>query len=142
MTQGKFDERAKEAMKKRLGYDDEELRLMEENPKMMDLIRAGPAFTSKKMVATCIKAEHCSYNQVGDRYVFHAYGSMIKDETCENPCLLAMSNFLPFCYMVYDRIASGLDPDGMHLDHVCCPDTGCRHGGFGRAIFKITIEEA
>ena len=141
MTNGKFDEATKALLKRQLGYDEEQIKRVEENPKQREMIASGPVLVSKKMVATCIKAESCTYNKVGDRYVFNGFGGMIKDETCETPCLWAMSGFLPFIYMVYDRVASGLDPNGMHLDHVSCPDTGCRYGGFGKAMFKISIED-
>jgi uncharacterized repeat protein (TIGR04076 family) len=141
MTNGKLDERTKKLFKSRMGYDDEQMKMIEENPKQREIIEGGAAFVTKKLVSTCIEAENCTYNKVGDRYVFNSFGGMIKDQTCETPCLLALSCFLPFLYMVYDRIASGLDPNGMHLDHVSCPDTGCRYGGFGTAMFKISIED-
>ena len=141
MTQEKLDEQTKEIIKKQLGYNDEEIKLIDENPKQRDIVKNGPIFVSKKMVVTCIKAENCTFNKIGDRYVFNCFGGMIKEECCETPCILAMSGFLPFTFMVYDRIASGLDPAGMHLDHVACPDTGCRYGGFGTALFKISIED-
>jgi uncharacterized repeat protein (TIGR04076 family) len=80
-------------------------------------------------------------NKVGDRYVFNATGYMIKDETCETPCLWAMSKFLHFSYILYDRAASGLDLSGMHFEYISCPDTGCSCGGFGNAMFKISIED-
>jgi len=142
MGEGKLDDRTKQLMKSRMGFDDEQIRIIEENPKQREIIEGGPVFVSKKLVATCIKAENCTYNKVGDRYVFNSFGGMIKDETCEMPCLFALSGFLPFVYMVYDRIASGLDPDGMHFDHVSCPDTGCKYGGFGTAMFKMSVESA
>lgn len=138
----KMDDAVREALKSALGYTDEQLSIIEKKPKLMEMIEKIPNFLTKKMVITCIEAQNCTYNKVGDKYVFNAFGAMIKDETCETPCLWAMSGFLPYSYMVYDRIASGLDPDGMHLDHMVCPDAGCGFGGFGTAVFKITVQDA
>lgn len=136
----KLDQAAREALKGQLGYNDDQLDMIEKNPKQMEMIEGLGLFVSKKFVATCVKAENCAFNKAGDRYVFTAFGSMIKEETCETPCLWAMSEFLPFSYMTYDRIASGLDPNEMHLNHVTCPDAGCRYGGFGSSVFKISVE--
>ena len=142
MTVKKLDERLKRALKRDQGFDDEQIGIIEGNPKQREIVEAGPILVSKRLVATCIEAENCTYNKVGDRYVFNAFGGMIKDETCDDPCLFALGALTPFCYVVYDRAASGLDPNGMHLDHVRCLDTGCRYGGFGTAMFKMTVENA
>ena len=142
MSEGKLSEQMKQVLKRDVGYNDEELEIIENNPKLSGVVRAIPSLFGKKLVVTCVQAEHCTYNKVGDRYVFSAFGGMIKDETCKAPCLWALGAMYPVCYMVYDRAASGLDPGGMHLDHVRCPDTGCRFGGFGTATFKITVEDA
>jgi hypothetical protein len=140
MTNRKLSHALKEGLKNQLGYSDEQFKIIEENPRLVDIIEAGPILSSKKIVATCIAAENCGMNKVGDRYVFTGAGAMIKDETCDTPCLWALSRFLPFSYVIYDRIASGLDASGMHFEYVSCPDTGCKFGGFGTAMFKISVE--
>lgn len=140
MTDRKLSKEFKEGLRNQLGYSDEQFETIEKNPKLLDIIEAGPILSSKKIVATCISAENCGMNKVGDRYVFTGSGAMVKEETCETPCLWALSRFLPFSFIVYDRIASGLDASGMHFEYVSCPDTGCKHGGFGTAMFKMSIE--
>ena len=96
----KLNERLKGALKRDQGFDAEQIKIIEGNPKQREIVEAGPILVSKKLVATCIEAEHCTFNKIGDRYVFNAFGGMIKDETCDNPCLWALSVFFPFCYMV------------------------------------------
>jgi uncharacterized repeat protein (TIGR04076 family) len=118
MTEGKMgneklDEGTKQLLRDVFGYNDEQIKIIESNPKWLKGIKAGPIMMSKKMVATCVKAQNCSMNVVGDRYVFTAHGTLLKDETCKRPCLWAMAQFLPFSYMLYDRVASGLDPNDM-----------------------------
>jgi uncharacterized repeat protein (TIGR04076 family) len=142
MTNRKFNDEQKEFCRNILGYDDEQFKIIEENPKQFELMTKLVTLDSKKMVATCIEAENCGMNKIGDKYVFSAAGYMIKNETCEQPCIWAMSNFFRFSYVLYDRVASGLDPGGMHFEYVSCPDTGCKYGGFGTAMFKISIEDA
>ena len=142
MNDRKLNETAKDALRNILGYTDEKIKIIEENPKQFEIWEKMPVLSSKNMVATCIETENCGLHKIGDKYVFNATAFMIKDETCARPCLWAMSNFLHFSYIIYDRVASGLDPSGMHFEYISCPDTGCNYGGFGTAMFKISIEEA
>ena len=86
-------------------------------------------------------SEH-AFNKEGDKYVLNGAGYLVKDESCDRPCLWAMHSFLPFSYMLYDRVASGLDPNDMHFEHVQCEDTGVHQGGFGKATFKIRFVSA
>lgn len=137
----KMDETTKEGIKVSLGYTEEQIEIIEGKPKLMGILEKFPTFLEHKLVITCVTANNCAFNKVGDKYVFNGFGGMIKSESCETPCLWAMSRFMPFSFMVYDRIASGLNPNDMHLDSVACPDTGCHHGGFGNAVFKVTVEK-
>lgn len=132
----------KAALRDHFGYGDEEFDIIQNNPKQLEMFENIGALAVKKMIATCVKAENCGMNNIGDRYVFTAGGQLIKEETCDRPCLWAMSNFFPFSYILYDRAASGLDLDGIHFEYVSCPDTGCQHGGYGNAMFKISVEDA
>jgi hypothetical protein len=43
--------------------------------------------------------------------------------------------------MAFDRTSSGLDPNGMYFNHISCSDIGCKYGGWGSVIFKITVED-
>ena len=142
MASRKISDEDRTALKNAFGYSDEEVGIILENPKQFELFQNFRSLFTKKMVATCIKAENCAMNKIGDRYVFTAAGQLVKDETCDRPCLWAMSNFFPFSYILYDRAASGLDLEGMHFEHVSCPDTGCQHGGYGNAMFMISVEYA
>ena len=67
MTNGKFDEGTKELLKRQLGYDEDQIKIVEENPKQREIIVSIPILVSKKMIATCIQAEGCTYNKVGEQ---------------------------------------------------------------------------
>lgn len=131
----------RELLKAVFNYSDEQIDHIINDPKRRDLLEHMMELQGLKMIAECIESENCAFNKVGDKYVFGGPGNMIKDESCETPCLWAMHSFLPFSFMLYDRVASGLDPNGMHYDHVQCEDTATRHGGFGKATFKIRFEK-
>jgi len=135
-------EEGRKALKAALGYTDEQIDELIANPKRREIIEHLAEISSKRMIAECIAEENCVYHDVGDRYVFSGLGQLLKEESCEQPCLFAMANFPPFCNMLYDRVASGLDPNGMHLDHIQCSDTTLKYGGFGKATFRIYVEDA
>lgn len=132
----------REALRAVFGYTDEQIDRIINDQKRRDILSHTMELQSTKMIAECIEAENCAFNKVGDMYVFRGPSYLIKDESCERPCLWAMHSFLPFSFMLYDRIASGLNPNDMHHDHVQCEDTGVRHGGFGKATFRIHFESA
>jgi len=131
----------RELLRATFGYTDEQIDRIEADPKRREIIDHGPELNGTKMIAECVDAENCSFNKVGDRYVFSGQGYLLKDESCEKPCLWAMHSFLPFSYLLYDRVASGLDPNEMHVTQIQCEDVGHRHGGFGKATFKIRFEK-
>jgi uncharacterized repeat protein (TIGR04076 family) len=124
-----------------LRWTDEQIDLVWDDPKRRDILEHIIELQGLKMIAECIESENCSFNKVGDKYVFTGGGSLIKDESCETPCLWAMHSFLRFSTMLYDRVASGLDPNGMHFEYAQCEDTSVRFGGFGKATFKIRFEK-
>ena len=138
----KLNEEIKDVLRTAFGYGGEHFEIVEANPRQYDIVNALPKLYSKKMVVTCVERENCGCHKVGDRYVFNATGFLIKDETCDMPCLWAMNSFYPLSLMLLERTASGLDPEGLHQEYVACPDTGCKCGGVGKALFKITIENA
>jgi uncharacterized repeat protein (TIGR04076 family) len=140
MEKRKLTTEQRESLRNLAGYTDEQINRIENDQKRHDIVDHGEKLWSIKMIAECIEAENCSFNKVGDKYVFGGPGYLIKNESCKTPCLWAMHSFLPFSFMLYDRVASGLDPNGMHYDHVQCEDTAVHHGGFGKATFKIRFE--
>ena len=142
MTDQKLSEEIKGILSSAFEYGEDQFKIVESNPKQYEIVNALPILYAKKMVATCVERENCGCHKVGDRYVFNATGFLIKDETCDMPCLWAMSSFYPLSLMLLERTASGLPPNGLHQEYVACPDTGCKCGGVGKALFKITIENA
>ena len=142
MADRKLSKPSEDGLRNFMGFNDEQIKIVEENSKQFEMCEKLTFLASKKMVVTCIETTNCAANKIGDKYVFTAAGSMIKDETCERPCLWALSTFLPYSYILYDRAASGLDLSGMHFEYVSCPDTGCKYGGWGTAMFKISVEDA
>jgi uncharacterized repeat protein (TIGR04076 family) len=142
MNKEKLSPEEREAVRLILNYTDEQLDKVEADEKRRAVAKHAMDLTRKRLIFECIETQNCMFHRVGDKYVFSGFGSLIKEESCERPCLYAMANFLPFSYMLYDRVASDLDPDGMVWYSVPCSDPGDKCGGWGSAKFKVRVVDA
>ena len=124
-----------------LGLTDEQLEVMKQDPKRRKFIEASPQLVRKKVIAEVISAKNCAAgHKVGDRYVIRAAGYLVPEESPKNLCLSALVPLQPFVSVAGERIAEGIDPNGMITDHAGCLDVGFECGGFGRVVMKIRVE--
>ena len=128
------------ANQKALGLTDAEVELMKKSPKAVELIRNSPDLVRKKIVAEVVQAKHCVCHKVGDKFVFRVVGSMVREETCESPCLYALGPLATLGYIVFERVAAGLDTSELMIDHIKCWDTGVECGGVGEILMKVRVE--
>jgi len=126
--------------KARQGYTDEQLKNLTLTQRR--IMNSATRFNQYNMVAECVWTRNCAYRpKEGDKFVFRANGRLIPEEsTFPGLCLWAISRFLPFIHIVYDRLAQGLDPSPVGWDHVKCADTGVDNGGVGEVLFRIYCE--
>ena len=130
-----------EKVKKIWGWTDEEVKRL--GPKHLNLIEKGNQFRMWHLVAEVLEAKNCiaGLKQV-QRYVMHASGFLLPEEsTCPKICLWALAAFVPFSYMLYDRIGEGSDPSEFWIDRVRCLDVGVERGGDGEALFRLYCEK-
>jgi len=128
------------ANQKALRLTDAEVELMKKNPKSVKLIRNSPELVRKKIVAEVVQATHCVCHKVGDKFVFRVVGSMVREETCESPCLYALGPLATLGYIIFDRVAAGLDTSELMIDTIKCMDTGIECGGVGEMLMKVRVE--
>ncbi len=108
------------------------------------VIKSAPSRWQYRMVAEVVEANNClAGHKKGDKYVFSASGFLLPDEsTVTRLCLWALAPMLPFIYIVYDRLAEGLDdPSPKGWDSMHCPDVGLDCGGVGQVLFKVYCEK-
>lgn len=128
------------ANQKALRLTDAEVESMKKNPKSVKLIRNSPDLVRKKIVAEVVQAKHCVCHRVGDKFVFRVVGSMVREETCESPCLYALGPLATLGYIIFDRVAAGLDTSELMIDTIRCMDTGIECGGVGEMLMKVRVE--
>ncbi|MHA1579102.1 MAG: hypothetical protein ACTSUQ_05700 [Candidatus Freyarchaeota archaeon] len=128
------------ANQRALGLTDEQVEMMKRDPKAVKMIENSPALYNRKIVAEVVKTKNCLFHKVGDRIVFRVAGGMIKEESCESPCLYALGPLAALGYVIFDRVASGLDPSEIMIDSIKCMDVGVENGGVGEILMKVRVE--
>jgi uncharacterized repeat protein (TIGR04076 family) len=126
-----------EKVKKIWGWTDEQAKGI--SPKQLKLIEKGEEFRKWRLVAEVLEAKNCIAGlKKGEKYVFHGTGVLLPEEsTCPKICLWALAAFVPFSFMLYDRIGQGDDPSEFWIDRVRCMDVGVERGGYGEALFRL-----
>ena len=137
-----MDLKQKETVKKIWGWTDAEVERL--GPKNLNLIEKGGQFRLWRLVAEVLEAKNCIAGlKKGHRYVMHASGFLLPEEsTGPKICLWALAAFVPFSYMLYDRIGEGSDPSEFWIDRVRCLDVGVERGGYGEVLFRLFCEKA
>ena len=128
-------------VKKIWGYSDEQIKSLPAKPQR--LIERGDEFRTWRLVAEVLEARNCIADlKKGDKYLFHGSGFLLPDEsTCPRICLWALASFVPFSFMLYDRIGQGQDPSEFWIDRIRCLDVGVERGGYGEALFRLYGEK-
>ena len=130
------------ALQKHLGYNDEELEILRNNPKNVKMVEKTPQFMTHKIIAEVIQSHGChSQLHVGDKIVMNGNGQLIRDECPKNICIWALAPLSGIVNSVFERFVEHLDPNGLLFDVVHCEDVGVRCGGWGQILMKIRIEE-
>jgi uncharacterized repeat protein (TIGR04076 family) len=126
-----------EKAKKIWGWTDEQIKSL--SPKHQRLIEKGDEFRKWRVVAEVLEAKNCIAGlKKGDKYIFHGSGFLLPEEsTCPKICLWALTSFVPFSFMLYDRIGQGDDPSEFWIDRVKCLDVGVERGGYGEVLFRM-----
>jgi hypothetical protein len=135
-----MDEATREMTKSMIGITDEELDKL--SPGMQRMLENSVALMGYKIVAEVVEAENCfAFYKPGDKLVFNAT-MLNKDETtAANICTDAIMPLNTAIRAMLSAIVNGEDPNKYIFNHVQCIDTGAMHGGLGRVLFKVYVEQ-
>jgi len=124
------------------GWTDEQVKFL--SPKNQRLIEKGEEFRKWRLIAEVLEARNCIAGlKKGHKYVFHGSCFLLPEEsTCPRICLWAVAAFVPFSFMLYDRIGQGENPSEFWIDRIRCLDVGVERGGYGEALFRLYCEKA
>ena len=124
-------------------YTDEEMAIYLSNPKAVKAMEKAPKFVTHRIIVEVVEAHNCiARHKPGDRIaVMTGNALLITDEMPGHVCAFGLAAAVPRIYAMWERFYEDLDPDGLFLDTIHCPDVGCRKGGAGEIIMRIYAEE-
>lgn len=137
-----MDERLWKLMQRRLGYNDEEMTLFQENPRNADVLSKAGALMSKTIVAEVVDAHGCnSRHRVGDRIFFDGAGNLLTELCPRRVCVYVLSAAAPLVFAANELLYAGVDPNDMRFKRTGCLDVGLQCGGWGRVVVEVRVEE-
>jgi len=127
-----------------LKYTDEEIAIYRSNPKFVKAMECAPKFITHRIIVEVVEAHNCiARHKVGDKIaVMNGNAHLITDEMPKYVCAFGLAAAVPRIYAMWERFYEDLDPNGLFLDTIHCPDVGCRRGGVGEIVMRIYAERA
>ncbi|MGQ9573537.1 MAG: hypothetical protein ACUVV3_10235 [Dehalococcoidia bacterium] len=127
-------------LKQFISITDEDLDRL--SPGIQKLVAAGADLAAYRIIAEVTDAKYCSSGcKPGDKLVIGPGSTLNVEESTCPPCLGALGPLMQRVYMIWDRLAEGVDPNGLWITGMQCFDPGIEHGGLGSVHFKIYAEK-
>ncbi len=121
-------------------YSAEELARFRANPRFVRMMNT-PAFRTHKIIAEVVYAHGCvCKHEVGQNIVLNGNGALLRDECPAIMCVGLVSQLNPVVSAAFERMAAGLDPNGLLTNTIGCIDVGINCGGWGRVLLKVRVE--
>jgi len=140
MSKEEYIEYLWKSNQKALGLTDEQVEEAKKDPERVRFIERSSELVRRKVVAEVVKAEHCVCHKVGDKIVFRPAGALVKEESCDHPCIYAMAPLATLGYIIFDRIVEGVEPSQLRIPQIKCWDVGWENGGAGEILMKVRVE--
>jgi uncharacterized repeat protein (TIGR04076 family) len=129
-------------IKRRLGYDDEQLQKFRENPRNEDVLNKVPEIQKKIIIVGVIDSHGCnSQHRIGDKFFFDVEGNLLTELSPKKICISAMNAVSAHIFAVRELIYAGVDPAKMRFKRAACFDVGLECGGWGRVVMEIKVED-
>jgi len=134
----KIDDETRTYIEESYGIKGEEIKKLA--PGWFKLIAHRDKLAKLRTIFEVIDVSHCSLPvKVGDKLIVDRNVINAKESTFPL-CINALDRLQIYMFMIYDRIAEGLDPNGLFIKTVDCADQGLEWGGTGKVRFKVYTE--
>ena len=138
----KVDENVWQFMQKHLSYSDEEMKKFKKNPRNVQVLAKAPELMNKTIVVKVVESKNCnSHHKVGDKFLFDGAGNLLTKKCPKRICIYALAQLPQLIFTTNELVYAGVDPNEIRFNRVGCFDVGVDHGGWGRIIMEIRIEE-
>jgi len=130
-----------EIIRRRLGLDDNEFRILEENPKFQKLFDNALIASRYRLVAEVIESKGChSGHVVGQKILFDSTGNLLTREAPEKICAFLMPNLAVMINAFFENLMNGRDPNEVMFNRTGCFDVGHLCGGWGHVVVEMRAE--
>jgi uncharacterized repeat protein (TIGR04076 family) len=131
-----------EVIQKRLGYNDEEMKIFRENPRNDDILTKVPELMNKTIVVEVVDSRGCnSQHKVGDKFYFDSAGNLLTAFCPKRICVYALTAIMPQIFTATEFLYAGADPNKIRFKRAACFDVGVECGGWGRVVVEIRVED-
>lgn len=133
-----IDEATRKYIEGRYGFTDKDFEKL--TPGWLKLIAHRNDQARLRTIFEVIDVSNCAVRaKVGDKLVVDR--QLINVEKSTFPlCINALDRMHTMIFMIFDRVAEGLDPNGLFIKAVDCSDQGLQYGGLGKVRFKVYTE--
>ena len=128
------------AIKKHLGYNDEEMELFRSNPRNDDVLSKAPELLDKTIIIEVVESRGCnSQHKVGDKLYFDGAGNLLTNRCPKKVCIYALNAATAMIFTANELLYAGVDPNEMRFKRAGCFDVGVECGGWGRVVLEIKV---
>ena len=128
-------------IKKRLGFDDEEMKVFRNNPRNEDILNKALEVQKKTIIVEVVESHGCnSQHKIGDKFYFDGAGNLITKLCPSKICVYALNAISMQVFTAGELILAGADPNEMRFKRAACFDVGLECGGWGRMVMEIRVE--
>jgi len=137
----KVNEVVLQVIKRRLGYNKEELELFKNNPRNLEMIARHKELSKKHIVLKVVESKGCNSNHnVGDKFYFDYAGNILTKLCPSKICGYSLNSSLMMVFAANEMIFAGVDPNNIRFKRANCFDVGIECGGVGRIVLELSIE--
>ena len=128
-----------EIIRRRLKLDDQEWKMIGQNPKFQRLFRNAVEASKYRLVAEVIDSKGChSGHAIGQKLIFDNSGNLLTKENPDRVCAFLMPNLTLLINAFFENMMNGRDPNEVMFNTTGCFDTGPQCGGWGHVVVKMT----
>ena len=130
-----------EIIRKRLKLENQEWKIIEQNPKFQRLFKNAIEASRYRLVAEVIDSKGChSGHIIGQRLIFDNSGNLLTKENPDRICSFLLPNLTVLINAFFENMMNGRDPNEVMFNTTGCLDVGPKCGGWGHVVVKMRAE--
>ncbi len=137
-----IDDRLLKIIKKRFGYNNDDLENFKNDPRNFELISRAKEFNTKLFILEVVESKGCNSNhRVGDKFYFDYAGNILTDLCPPKICGYSLNSAMMMIFTANEMLYAGVDPNEIRFKRASCFDVGIECGGWGRIVLELKVED-